>query len=119
MKSTLLYIALGLPAILTTAAGLAAQDTKSQPLRYNIIDLGTLGGEFSIAFDTDNTGRVTGSAGLAGGNHHAFFWDRGKMTDLGTLGGLDSGAGGKAGRREFSVVGETADTDRRSACRPE
>jgi probable HAF family extracellular repeat protein len=111
MKSTLLYIALGLPAILTTAAGLAAQDSKSQPLRYNIIDLGTLGGEFSIAFDIDNAGRVTGSAGLAGGTHHAFLWDRSKMTDLGTLGGLDSGAGGKAGRTEFSVVSETADAD--------
>jgi probable HAF family extracellular repeat protein len=111
MKSTWLYVVLALPAILTIPVGLAAPDANSQPLRYSIIDLGTLGGGFSIAFDIDNAGRVTGSAGLAGGNHHAFCWDRGSMTDLGALGGLDSGAGGKAGRRDFSVVGETVDID--------
>ena len=109
MKSTRSFILLGIPALLLPL-GLAAQTIVRLP-QYAITDLGTLGGGFSIAFDIDNAGRVTGSAGLPDGSHHAFVWDRGKMTDLGTLGGPDSGAGGQAGRPEFSIVSNTADTD--------
>jgi probable HAF family extracellular repeat protein len=58
----------------------------------NIIDLGTLGGAYSIAHDVNKRGWVVGeSAPLGTGVQHAFLWRRNRgMVDLGTLGGLYS-----------------------------
>jgi len=67
-----------------------------------IVDLGTLGGNFSFANAMNNRGRVIGLAlntvpdpysmlGL-GTETHAFIWRNGYMEDLGTLGGPDSWA---------------------------
>lgn len=89
----------------------AAQEQKPNPARYTITDLGTLGGTFSIAFDIDNAGRVAGAADVPSGHQHAFLWDRSHMTDLGTLGGLNSQAGGRAGREEWAILSETATND--------
>ncbi len=114
-------------AVLTVACADAATSTQSAsldpsasasvavatatPSNYTIIDLGTLGGSFSIAFDINNAGRVSGAATLPGENQHAFAWERGHMTDLGTLGGPNSqGAGGEPGRA-IAVLSETAQTD--------
>ena len=72
-----------------------------------ILDLGTLGGVSSFAEDLNNRGQVTGVAlndvpdpfsllGLGSvttlTQTHGFLWQRGKMRDLGTLGGPDSWA---------------------------
>src|SRR5262249_32431154 len=72
---------------------------------YSIIDLGTLGGGYSQAYDINASAQVVGSAELAGGRQHAFLWQRGVMTDLSTLGGNYSTARGinDAGQ----VVGES------------
>lgn len=54
-----------------------------------MIDLGTLGsGEYATANGVNNKGQVVGWSITTGvdGPQHAFFWDNGKMTDLGTLG---------------------------------
>ena len=53
---------------------------------YTIVDLGTLGGATSVALGINNLGQVVGGADLATGFRHAFLWDDGVMTDLGTLG---------------------------------
>jgi probable HAF family extracellular repeat protein len=61
-----------------------------------MIDLGTLGGSdstASIAEDINESGQVVGYAALQGGsifnvNRHAFLWQDGTMTDLGTLDNL-------------------------------
>jgi probable HAF family extracellular repeat protein len=66
-----------------------------------IIDLGTLGGHESGAFYVTDGGEVVGGSTINaepdpfsllpwGSSVHAFIWDRGAMTDLGTLGGPDS-----------------------------
>lgn len=45
-------------------------------------NLGTLGGDNGSAHDINDGGHVTGSADLANGTHHAFFWGSGAMRDL-------------------------------------
>ena len=63
-----------------------------------IIDLGTLGGNESVAIAVNNRGQVIGFATNAtpdpfsgfGTQVRAFVWKNGVMKDLGTLGGPDS-----------------------------
>lgn len=50
-------------------------------------DLGTLGGNQSYATAINDAGQVTGTSYTAAGVEHAFRWEGGVMTDLGTLGG--------------------------------
>lgn len=58
-----------------------------------IMDLGTLGGPFSIAWDINANGVIVGKATTASAER-AFRWESGTMTDLGTLGGEASDAFG-------------------------
>jgi probable HAF family extracellular repeat protein len=70
---------------------LAAQEQKTERPRYAITDLGTLGGTFSEAVGVNNRGAVSGYSTLPGDSLiHGFFWQKGVMTDLGTLGGPNS-----------------------------
>ena len=55
-------------------------------------DLGTLGGNFSVAKGLNDAGQVAGASTTASGDQHAFLWDGTTMRDLGTLGGNSSGA---------------------------
>ena len=56
---------------------------------YTTVDLGTLGGSpaFAYALAINSRGQVVGASRAPSGAIHAFLWDRGVMTDLGTLGG--------------------------------
>ena len=51
------------------------------------LDLGTLGGNTSVAAALNAAGQVAGGSTTASGEEHAFFWDGTTMRDLGTLGG--------------------------------
>ena len=59
---------------------------------YKVIVVGTLGGSFSAAYGGVNDRQwVSGDAFLPGDvTEHGFLWRDGVMTDLGTLGGLNS-----------------------------
>src|SRR5262245_39593057 len=60
-------------------------------LSYAITDLGTLGGPYSFAYGINNAGQVAGYSYFGERPEtHAFLWQGGFMTDLGTL---DGGAG--------------------------
>ena len=56
------------------------------PLGWEIVDLGTLGGESSFARAIDENGRVVGESATETGERHGFLWTREDgMQDLGTL----------------------------------
>ena len=83
MKTIMTLIATG-----NLIAGLGV--AQQQP-RYKVIDLGTLGGPYSIGFGINNAGEVTGQAATSaqtdGFAATAFLWSRQKgIKDLGVLG---------------------------------
>jgi probable HAF family extracellular repeat protein len=55
---------------------------------HELLNLGTLGGNFSSAQAINDAGEVVGYADITGPNgyHHGFLWRGGEMIDLGTLG---------------------------------
>jgi probable HAF family extracellular repeat protein len=55
-----------------------------------LLDLGTLGGTFSVGFEVNDSGEVTGMSSEANGDNHGFIYSGGTMHDLGTLGGPSS-----------------------------
>lgn len=88
--------------LLTLAFGLLTLPACAQtPPRYSVIDLGTLGGFYSQASAINNRGEIVGVSGTARKTKHttsyrfishAFLWQKGKMRDLGSLGGDNSTA---------------------------
>jgi len=62
---------------------------------YEVIDLGTLGGDESLAYCINDAGQIVGEAMNNKGDSHATLFDptgAGNNLDLGTLGGRDSWA---------------------------
>jgi probable HAF family extracellular repeat protein len=53
-----------------------------------IIDLGTLGGEWSAAYGMNDSDQVVGLLQTTTGDMHAFLYSHGQMTDLYPLQGL-------------------------------
>src|ERR1017187_2009079 len=90
-------------ATLIAAASLLAALANAQTPRYTVTDLGTFGGNFSVAFGINNAGRVGGTAALPNGNAYAFLTGIAK-TDLGTLGGPNSQAGGPNGADQLAIL---------------
>lgn len=58
------------------------------PIPYTVTVLGTLGDELSVAYAINNLGQVVGFANAISATSHAFLWQNGVMTDLGTLPGF-------------------------------
>jgi probable HAF family extracellular repeat protein len=96
MKSRILTYSTALIvfAALAMPIQLAAQDQQGDQKKqthYLVKDLGTLGGTGAVAEGISDRGWVVGSSNLAGDQSgHAFLWRDGVMTDLGTLGGVNS-----------------------------
>jgi probable HAF family extracellular repeat protein len=96
MKSRILtcIIAITIFAALAIPVRLAAQEQKQGLPRYTVIDLGTLGGTYSLAGGLSNSGWVEGYSFLTDETYkRPFLWRNGVMTDLGTLGGPNADAG--------------------------
>lgn len=115
MKASMYITVVSLLAALATPVRMAAQDSTTQSHkhhRYKLIDLGTFGGPTSWvsnpdAKDLNNRGTVQGWAdtSVPDPNYpncwdypdcfvaHAFQWQNGVLTDLGTLSGGSSSAG--------------------------
>lgn len=87
--TTLAVIALAMPA--QSSAQDASAAPPPAPAHYRVTDLGTLsGGNFSQPFAIDISGVIAGSSNLSNNDQHGVLWSRGRMTDLGTLGGSNS-----------------------------
>ncbi|MBW2031641.1 MAG: HAF repeat-containing protein [Deltaproteobacteria bacterium] len=72
--------------VLSTALIFAISPSKSLAVRYNVSDLGSLGGTHVEANAINNVGQVVGWSVTKGGSH-GFVWNQGVMSDIGTLGG--------------------------------
>ena len=111
----LVCVAVTLFVALALTVPLAAQEQpqKANKTHYTVQNLGTLGGTLSWAYGINNKGSVTGVAFLPGDTAiRAFLWRKGRMTDLGTLGGSNSSPNTKPNERD-EVVGlaETSTPD--------
>ena len=71
----------GLLLTITMTAAMA------QGAEYVVTDLGTLGGTSASAGTVNNEGQVVGSSTVASAALHAYVWEGGAMTDLGTPSG--------------------------------
>jgi probable HAF family extracellular repeat protein len=87
-----------------------------------IVDLGTLGGNESLAATINNRGQVVGAAangvpdsfpgplGFWGTQTRAFLWEKGAMKDLGDLGGPDAFAISVNERGQITGISYTSST---------
>lgn len=77
----------------STVVGLAETNERTEPRTFHAFvwnggalnDLGTLGGQDSIAFAINSHGQVSGGAQSPNTHYHAAVWTAGKITDLGLL----------------------------------
>ena len=121
MKARLGVVAIATLFFVTSAVSQDRSNTSAtlaaarKHVLYRVINLGTLGGSASNGFGgPNNRGWVTGDANLAGDQtEHAFLWRDGVMTDLGTLGGLNSSVSFpvKDDRGLITGVAQTATVD--------
>jgi probable HAF family extracellular repeat protein len=93
MKSrTLMLTAITFSTALAMPIPLVAQNQQhQQKVQYVVKDLGALGGSQGVAEGISDRGWVVGDATLPGDQSvHATLWREGVVTDLGTLGGVNS-----------------------------
>jgi probable HAF family extracellular repeat protein len=78
-----------LVALLVAAmpAGGAPGDLHRTMPDYDVQELGSLGGSYSVGMSVNNTGWVAGQSTVATGDLHATLWRFGSVTDIGTFGG--------------------------------
>ena len=72
-----------------------------------LIDLGTLGGTYSVGEAVNNKGQVTGISYVVSQVEHGFFWDKQGMVDIGVLSGA-SGSEGIGINEHGQVLGDHA-----------
>ncbi len=128
LKPSMALAVLAMPAGLAIPVPLVAQQVKETRAtdrfpRYVVQDLGTLGGPYSFTYSLNDGGVVSGGAATATQNgdptqaivnapQTAFLWDRGRLLNLGTLGGPDSAAAAAKSFNFAAIDSETADYSR-------
>ncbi len=78
-------------AITVVAILVISQTASAATKEYSYVDLGTLGGTFSEAYNVNRFGQVVGCSTTASSEvERPFLWSNGVMTDLGVLPGATS-----------------------------
>ncbi len=130
LRSSMALAVLAMPAGLAIPVPLVAQHQKDARAtdhfpHYVVQDLGTLGGPYSFSYNLNDEGVVSGGSATATQNgdpsqaivnapQTAFLWDRGRLLNLGTLGGPDSEGAAASPLRLAAVDSETANLSRQS-----
>ena len=128
LRSSMALAVLAMPAGLAIPVPLVAQHLKDARAkdhfpRYVVQDLGTLGGPYSFSYNLNDEGVVSGGSATATQNgdpsqaivnapQTAFLWDRGRLLNLGTLGGPDSAGAAASPSKLAAVDSETANLSR-------
>lgn len=81
------FVRLGRRLAWPAGAALAFAASAQQ---YTAVELGTLGGAGASAYGVNDIGMVVGASLTESSELHAFVWEDGVMTDLGTLAGGDA-----------------------------
>jgi probable HAF family extracellular repeat protein len=107
---------LGLLAFAPVSPSIHAQTVSAPPsgtaLHYAVVDLGTLGGNFTQGYGISATGHVGAGSTLPDGSFHAALWTPWDgLRDLGTLGGPNSVADTPNRQNEVPVFSELPGTD--------
>ena len=88
---TALYAALLFSSALAAPPSPPTPDRTARNPRYELIDVGSLGGLVTTAQHVNDFGEVIGTANTAdNASMHAYLWSKGQMEDLGALGGVSS-----------------------------
>jgi probable HAF family extracellular repeat protein len=106
--------ALATALLLTGVQGAGVAATPSAPTRYHVTNLASLGGTVGAGNSINNRGWLAGTSNLPGDQvQHAAVWRNGSLTDLGTLGGPNSGVlwPVKNDRGIISGISQTAQPD--------
>jgi probable HAF family extracellular repeat protein len=106
--------ALATALLLTGVQGAGVAATPSAQTRYHVTNLASLGGTVGAGNSINNRGWLAGTSNLPGDQvQHAALWRNGSLTDLGTLGGPNSGVlwPVKNDRGIISGISQTAQPD--------
>ncbi|MCJ7673788.1 MAG: DUF3466 family protein, partial [Sedimentisphaerales bacterium] len=95
--------------LLGIVAVLLAGTPATGDMTYNVIDLGTLGGDSSMALGINNHGQVVGQAGTGSGEQQPFLWQSGAISPLMNT-GFNSG-GALSINDEGVIVGVSANSN--------
>jgi probable HAF family extracellular repeat protein len=113
MSRRLTIVVVTVVAVITAIAAEPVAAAAGQvPSRMRVVSLGALGGGLtSAAVAVNDRGQVAGWSATSPANEteHAFLWERGRMLDLGTLGGQHSHATAISERGHVVGDSQTAD----------
>ena len=111
-RSICLTVILVAALVAAMAAGAASGSSHRTMPQYDVQELASLGGSYSVATSVNNTGWVAGNSTIATGDLHAALWRFGSATDLGTFGGPGTNSGVLwPVKNELGAISGIAETD--------
>lgn len=81
MKGSILKLSILATSLIVTSI----LTTNTSALNYKLEDLGTLGGNMSIAYGINDSGQVVGESKTSEGYRRGFLYSNGTMSDIGAL----------------------------------
>jgi probable HAF family extracellular repeat protein len=90
VRSFTLLLSMGVLAVWMGVAFAADSSQGGGVPKYQLVEIGTLGGAWTHPAQINAFGQVAGTSNNSEGYSRAFLWDGGQLLDLGTLGGSES-----------------------------